>query len=122
MCCFSEISLIVRDEVKDPRLEGLTIIKVDLSKDIKKAYVFFSTLNSFNDTEFSEVEDGLKKAKGFIRSALSKRIKIKRIPELSFESHGGNIEKESRKLGIKTEKIIDASASIVPFKNVTLIS
>ena len=55
----SEISLILRDEVKDPRLEGLTIIKVDLSKDIKKAYVFFSTLNSFNDKEFSEIEDGL---------------------------------------------------------------
>ena len=50
----SEISLILRDEVKDPRLEGLTIIKVDLSKDIKKAYVFFSTLNSFNDTTDSE--------------------------------------------------------------------
>ena len=81
----SEISLIVRDEVKDPRLEGLTIIKVDLSKDIKKAYVFFSTLNSFNDTEFSEIEDGLQKAKGFIRSALGRRIKIKRLPELSFE-------------------------------------
>tara|TARA_B100000700_G_scaffold14976_1_gene14753 strand:- start:3205 stop:3519 length:315 start_codon:yes stop_codon:yes gene_type:complete len=81
----SEISLILRDEVKDPRLEGLTIIKVDLSKDIKKAYVFFSTLNSFNDTEFSEIEDGLQKAKGFIRSALGRRIKIKRLPELSFE-------------------------------------
>jgi len=81
----SEISLILRDEVKDPRLEGLTIIKVDLSKDIKKAYVFFSTLNSFNNTEFSEIEDGLQKAKGFIRSALGRRIKIKRLPELSFE-------------------------------------
>ena len=81
----SEISLILRDEVKDPRLEGLTIIKVDLSKDIKKAYVFFSTLNSFNDTEFSEIEDGLQKAIGFIRSALGRRIKIKRLPELSFE-------------------------------------
>ena len=81
----SEISLILRDEVKDTRLEGLTIIKVDLSKDIKKAYVFFSTLNSFNDTEFSEIEDGLQKAKGFIRSALGRRIKIKRLPELSFE-------------------------------------
>ncbi|MBE19570.1 MAG: 30S ribosome-binding factor RbfA [Gammaproteobacteria bacterium] len=81
----SEISLILRDEVKDPRLEGLTIIKVDLSKDIKKAYVFFSTLNSFNDKEFSEIEDGLQKAKGFIRSALGRRIKIKRLPELSFE-------------------------------------
>ena len=46
---------------------------------------FFSTLNSFNDTEFSEIEDGLQKAKGFIRSALGRRIKIKRLPELSFE-------------------------------------
>ena len=81
----SEISLILRDEVKDPRLEGLRIIKVDLSKDITTAYVFFSTLNSFNDTEFSEIEDGLQKAKGFIRSALGRRIKIKRLPELSFE-------------------------------------
>ena len=33
-----------------------------------------------------------------------------------FESHGGNIEKEARKLGLSTENIIDASASIVPFK------
>ena len=36
--------------------------------------------------------------------------------EINFESHGGNIEKEARELGLSTEKIIDASASIVPFK------
>ncbi len=35
---------------------------------------------------------------------------------IDSDSHGGNIEKEARKLGLKTEKIIDASASIVPFK------
>jgi hypothetical protein len=33
-----------------------------------------------------------------------------------FENHGGNVEKEARKLGLSTENIIDASASIVPFK------
>tara|TARA_B100000965_G_scaffold405010_1_gene437519 strand:- start:1983 stop:3065 length:1083 start_codon:yes stop_codon:yes gene_type:complete len=33
-----------------------------------------------------------------------------------FDIHGGNIEKEARKLGLSTESIIDASASIVPFK------
>ena len=36
--------------------------------------------------------------------------------KINFESHGGNIEKEARKLGLSTENIIDASASIVPFK------
>ncbi len=36
--------------------------------------------------------------------------------KIDFDTHGGNIEKEARKLGLSTEKIIDASASIVPFK------
>ena len=34
----------------------------------------------------------------------------------NFENHGGNIEKEARRLGLSRDKIIDASASIVPFK------
>ena len=38
------------------------------------------------------------------------------ITKTGFESHGGNIEKEARGLGLSKEKIIDASASIVPFK------
>ena len=36
--------------------------------------------------------------------------------KINFDCHGGNIEKEARKLGISTASIIDASASIVPFK------
>ena len=33
----TEVATILRNEVKDPRLEGITIIKVELSKDISKA-------------------------------------------------------------------------------------
>ena len=36
--------------------------------------------------------------------------------KIDFDIHGGNIEKEARKLGLSKDKIIDASASIVPFK------
>ena len=36
--------------------------------------------------------------------------------KINFESHGGNIEKEARISNIAKEDIIDASASIVPFK------
>ena len=36
--------------------------------------------------------------------------------EINHESHGGNIEQEARELGLSAEKIIDASASIIPFK------
>lgn len=81
----SEISLILRDEVKDPRLNGLTIVKVELSKDISKTYIYFSSFNSFNEAKVQDVLLGLNKAKGFMRSCLGKRLKIKRVPELIFE-------------------------------------
>ena len=82
----TEVSFILQKEVKDPRLKGLTIIKVDLSKDIKKAYILFSALNSFNHIDLEEVRAVLEKAKGFIRSMLGKRLEIKRIPELFFDT------------------------------------
>ncbi len=36
--------------------------------------------------------------------------------KIDFDNHGGNIEHQARKLGLKTSEIIDASASLVPFK------
>ena len=81
----TEISTILRDDVKDPRLKGITIIKVELPKDISKAYIFFSPLKSFSEINFQEVDEALKKAKGFIRSTLGKKLKVKRIPELAFQ-------------------------------------
>ena len=81
----TEVSTILRNEVKDPRLEGITIIKVEVSKDISKAYIYFSPSNSFTEINLLEVEEALKKAKGFIRSALGKKLNIKRLPELSFQ-------------------------------------
>ena len=81
----TELSSILVNQVKDPRLEGLTIIRVELSNDIKKAYVFFSTLNSFTKVDFEEIKVTLDTAKGFIRSNLAKRLRIKRLPELNFQ-------------------------------------
>mgnify|MGYP001471297339 CR=1 FL=1 len=36
--------------------------------------------------------------------------------KVDFDTHGGNIDKEARRLGLSKENIIDASASVVPFK------
>ena len=86
----TEIATILRNEVKDPRLEGITIIKVELSKDISKAYIIFSSLNSFTQINSLEVEKALKKAKGIIRSNLGKKLNVKRLPELSFQEDQTN--------------------------------
>lgn len=87
----SEISIILRDKVKDPRLSGLTVVKVEITKDIQKAYIYFSSFNSFNNTEREDVLLGLYKAKGFIRGLLGKRLNVKRVPELVFEEDKLNL-------------------------------
>jgi ribosome-binding factor A len=74
-----ELSCIVAQEIRDPRLGLITITRVILTPDLKEATVFFSSLN-----EKQQALKTLQRAKGFIRSCLAQRIRIRHIPELDF--------------------------------------
>ncbi|MEO0095800.1 MAG: 30S ribosome-binding factor RbfA [candidate division WOR-3 bacterium] len=90
-----EISLIISQEIRDPRLGMVTIIRVILSSDLKEAKVYFTTFgDSVNDLHI------LEGAKGFIRSALAHRIRIKFIPDLKF------IIDDSQQYGQKIERLL----------------
>ena len=80
-----EISNILSFEVKDPRVRGITVLRVDLSSDMKSAFIFFSSDNSFNDLDTEEILGGLEKAKGFIRKKLSNNLSLRRTPEIYFK-------------------------------------
>ncbi len=75
-----EISNIVTQEMRDPRLGLITITNVVVSPDLKVAVVFFSSLQDKSGT--LEV---LSKAKGYIKSILANRVVMKSIPDLKFE-------------------------------------
>ena len=78
-----EISELLRREVKDPRLSSLiSITQVDTSADLKYAKVFVSCLCS--DEEKKEVLSTLSTASGFLHNELTKRLKLRHIPELDF--------------------------------------
>ena len=81
----AEVSEIIRDHVKDPRLKGITIINVELSKDIKNAFIFYSLLNSFNSLDPNEIAEGFSKAKPFIRRRLGSRL-IHPLPLIKIRS------------------------------------
>ncbi|MDO8490768.1 MAG: 30S ribosome-binding factor RbfA [Dehalococcoidia bacterium] len=91
----AEISEILKREVKDPRLSSfVTITEVICSKDLRHAKVYVSIMGS--EQEKKEVLDGLRSAAGFLRRSLFDRIKIRYIPELSFENdtsieHGSHL-------------------------------
>lgn len=80
----AEISDILKRDVKDPRLSSfVSITEAVCSKDLRHARVYVSIMGS--DEEKKEVLDGLRSAAGFLRKGLSERIKIRYIPELSFQ-------------------------------------
>ena len=80
-----EISNILSFEVKDPRVKGITVLRVELSSDMKNSFIFFSSDNSFNDLDSKEILVGLEKAKGFIRKKLSNKLNLRRTPEIYFK-------------------------------------
>ena len=79
-----EISGLLQRQVKDPRLsQFVAVTDVALSADLKYAKVFVSCMGS--EEEKQAMLKGLGAASNFLRSQLSKRLHLRRIPELSFE-------------------------------------
>ncbi len=76
------LSELLRFETKDPRLQGVSLTSVDLSRDLSVARVYFSLLNP-DDSPESALE-GLGKAAGFLRAKLGSAIKVRHVPELRF--------------------------------------
>lgn len=78
-----EISKIVHDEIKDPRLGFITITAVELTRDLRYARVYFSVLGEEKAKHLAL--KGLKSAKGYIKGLLADRIKLKFMPEIEFK-------------------------------------
>jgi len=69
-------------EVKDPRVQSVSLTSVDLSRDLSVARVYFGLLEP--DADPAEALEGLERAAGFLRSKLGKAIKARHVPELRF--------------------------------------
>ncbi len=79
-----EISELLQRQVKDPRLGSfIAVTEVTTSADLKYAKVFVSQLG--NKEEKKKVLSGLTSASSFFRRELSKSLKMRHIPALSFE-------------------------------------
>ncbi|MEW6350016.1 MAG: 30S ribosome-binding factor RbfA [Thermodesulfobacteriota bacterium] len=76
------IADVVRLKIKDPRVEGVTITEVRMSRDLKSAIVFFCSLT---DGKVQRHKQGLEAAAGFIRHEIASLADLKYIPSLSFE-------------------------------------
>ena len=69
-------------EIKDPRVGMITVTSVDISPDLKHAKVYFSSVGDAAAHQRSL--SGLRSAAGFIRAQVTRRLQLRRAPELTF--------------------------------------
>ncbi|MDO7267209.1 30S ribosome-binding factor RbfA [Shouchella clausii] len=96
-----ELSDILIRDIKDPRVRFVTVTGVDVTGDLQQATAFITVLG--DEEERNATLAGLEKAKGFIRTELGKRIRLRKTPELSFSfdesiQYGNRIESLLRDL------------------------
>lgn len=82
-----EIGRILLEELKDPRIGFVTITKVELSRDLRRAKVYFSHLGPKKKLRDTQV--GLARSSGFVRRLLGQRIKLRYTPEIVFKLDQG---------------------------------
>ena len=95
-----ELSRIIQNGIKDPRIAPLTsVVSVEVAPDLKTCKAYISVLGS--EKAAADTLAGLKSAEGYIRRQLAKNLNLRNTPEIRF------ILDESIEYGVTMTKLID---------------
>ena len=95
-----ELSTIIRNEIKDPRIHPMTsVMAVEVAPDQKTCKAYISVLGEKEAKEATI--KGLNSAEGYIRRQLAKNLNLRNTPEIRF------ILDESIEYGVNMSKLID---------------
>ena len=98
-----ELAELIRLELKDPRVGLITLTGVELTPDYAHAKVFYTTLAETAARQ--DIDVGLRRASGFLRRELGRRIRIHTLPELHF------VFDESVERGDRLSRLIDEAVA-----------
>ena len=95
-----ELSTIIRNEIKDPRIHPMTsVMAVEVAPDLKTCKAYISVLGEKEAKEATI--KGLNSAEGYIRRQLARNLNLRNTPEIRF------ILDESIEYGVIMSKLID---------------
>ena len=94
-----EVSLIIHEELKDPRLGFVTVTEVELTPDLRLAKIFYSVLGK--EQEHKKTKEALDSALGFIRRLIAQRINLRFAPEIVFK------EDRSGEYSVRIEEVLN---------------
>ena len=79
--------LLLRGEVRDPRVGLVTVTRVEVTSDLSHANVFVRAQG--DDADRERAVEGLKSAAGFLRSRVARVLTTRTVPELHIEADRG---------------------------------
>ena len=82
-----ELSQLLIRELKDPRLRGITLTRVQMDDDLRHGRVYFSHLEG--KSRAAAALAGFKSASGFIKREIGRALNLRRTPDLEFEFDPG---------------------------------
>lgn len=79
-----EISGLIREEIKDPRVSGglISVVRTELSGDNSHCKIYISSIDGMESTK--NAVKGLESASGMIKRSISNALHLKKCPELKF--------------------------------------
>lgn len=98
-----ELSNIIRNEIKDPRIHPMTsVMAVEGAPDLKTCKAYISVLG--NQEAQEETMVGLKSAESYVRRQLARNLNLRNTPEIRF------LLDQSIEYGVHMSKLIDEVA------------
>ena len=98
-----DLSELIRAEIRDPRVQQVSLTAVEVTPDYAHAKVFYTALVA--ESERDALAQGLKRASGFLRHELSRLLMLRTVPELHF------VYDTSVERGISLSSLIDSAVA-----------
>ncbi|MEM7474602.1 MAG: 30S ribosome-binding factor RbfA [Planctomycetota bacterium] len=97
------VSMAILTEIRDPRVENVTVTGVEVAPDMRTATVLVSIMG--DESKQRLCLRGLQNSSGFLQSKVAKRIETRYTPRLTFEIDEG--VKKSIEVGRILQQIED---------------
>ena len=98
-----DLSELIRAEIRDPRVQQVSLTAVEVTPDYSHAKIFYTAL--VGEAEREALAQGLKRASGFLRHELSRQLMLRTVPELHF------VYDTSVERGVSLSSLIDTAVS-----------
>lgn len=95
-----EASDIIQRRMKDPRIGFTTVTDVEITPDLRTVKIFISVLGS--EEARQQTVEGLERARGFVRTELGRRIRLRHTPEVHFV-YDASLERGARLVQLLNE-------------------